>query len=161
MEGKESAFKTLRNAEIDYKKNQIADPAIAREMADVEKDFHKKKMGFMKPSEEKLEEGREMAFDRGTEALAQEAKKIRSGMNNLEIQERERKFNGELISFEYGGHVYKLDHFSSYIQDDVSVPDYFLLVSVDGNTKFTDEEEQRIIQKFETALRMKLDDLKK
>ncbi|MFA5986275.1 MAG: hypothetical protein WC819_02920 [Parcubacteria group bacterium] len=161
MEGKESAFKTLRNAEIDYNKNQIADPAVAREMADVEKDFHKKKMGFVKPSEERLAEGREAAFDMGVEVLAQEAQKIVSDIHNLEIQERERKFNGELISFEYGGHAYKLDHFPSYMQDDVSVPDYFLLVSVDGNTEFTDEEEQRIIQKFEIALRMKLDDMKK
>ncbi len=157
----ESAFNTLRNAETDYKKNQVADPVLAEEMAYAEKDAHKKKFGIIDPSDEQLEKGQKAMFERGIEALAAEAEKIVPSMKILERQKREKDFDGELISFEYDGHVYKFDHFISFQKEDDMAPDYFQLVSVDDSVEFTDDEEKLIIQKFETALRMKLDEMVK
>ncbi|HCU70650.1 MAG TPA: hypothetical protein DIC35_02750 [Candidatus Moranbacteria bacterium] len=156
MKSIESAYHTLRNAEMDYEKNQIADPAVAEEMAYAEKDSHKKKMGIIKPSDEKLQKGQEAAFEKGVEVLAKEAEKIISDMKILEIQKKEMEFDGELISFEYEDHEYKINHFTSCQKEENVPPDYFQLVSVDGNEEFSEEDEKRVIQKFETALRMKV-----
>ena len=161
MKSMESAYNTLRNAEKDYKKNQIADPVLAEEMAYAENDSHKKKLGFIEPSEEQLREGQNAMFEKGVSVLAVEAEKIFSDIKILDVQKGANKYDGVLVRFEYDGHTYGIERITFFQQEENVTTDYFQLASVDDDMKFTADEEKMIIQKFETALRMKLHEMEK
>lgn len=68
---------------------QVNDPEIAREMANVEDPYHKKRFGFLNPSQDKLKEG-EMEAEKIGDHLQEE--KIR----NIEKQIKQEKMNEQI-----------------------------------------------------------------